>query len=82
MILYGLTNIEGPTFFFNLVKFLRPYVEHESINCRAIIHVDRTIAMVLRKLAFGYSNKHIANIILCWAISGLKIYFYYYKGFS
>ena len=63
MILYGLTNIEGRThFFLNLVKFLRPYVEHESINYRAIIEVDRTIAMVLHKLAFGYSNKHIANI--------------------
>ena len=29
--------------------------------CRDIIEVDRAIAMVLNKLAFGYSIKHVAN---------------------
>ena len=40
---------------------MRPYVEHETTNYRAAIEVDSAIAMVLNKLAFGYSNRHIAN---------------------
>jgi hypothetical protein len=49
------------TSFLNLVEFLRPYVEHETTNYRAAIEVDRAIAMVLNKLAFGFSNRHVAN---------------------
>ena len=38
-----------------------PYVEHRTTNYRATIEVHRAIAMVLNKLAFGYSIRHIAN---------------------
>ena len=43
------------TSFLNLVEFLRPYVEHETTNYRA------AIAMVLNKLAFEFSNRHVTN---------------------
>ena len=49
------------TFFLNLVEFFRPYLKHETTNYRATIEVDRAIAMVLNKLAFGFSNRHVAN---------------------
>ena len=50
------------TSFLNLLKFFRPYVEHETTNYRATIEVDHAIAMILHRLAFGYFNKHVANI--------------------
>ena len=40
---------------------MSPYVEHETTNYRATIEVGRAIAMALNKLAFGFSNRHIAN---------------------
>ena len=50
------------TSFLSLVGLLRPYVEHETTNYRVVIEVDRAIAMALNKLAFGFSNRHVANI--------------------
>ena len=49
------------TSFLSPLELLRLYVEHETINYRVAIEVDRTIATVLNKLAFGFSNRHIAN---------------------
>jgi hypothetical protein len=48
-------------FILNLVDFLRPYIEHETTIYRNTVEVDRAIAMVFHKLAFGYSNRHVAN---------------------
>ena len=61
VILYGFKNIEWPTQLSKSKEFLRPYIEHETTHYRAIIEVGRAIAMILNKLAVGFSNKHVAN---------------------
>lgn len=40
---------------------MRSYIEHETANYTVAIEVDRAITMVLKKLAFGYPNRHVAN---------------------
>jgi len=45
-----------------LCDLLRPYVQKQVTKFRAPIEVDRALAMILKRLVFGYSNAHIANL--------------------
>lgn len=45
-----------------LCDLLRPYVQKQFTHYRDPIEVERVVAIVLKRLAFGYSNTHIANL--------------------
>jgi hypothetical protein len=47
--------------YMQLVQDLAPFVERANTNFRACIPIDKAVAMVLYRLATGYSPKHVAD---------------------
>lgn len=45
-----------------LCDLLRPYVQKQATKYRKPIEIERAVAITLKRLAFGYSNAHIANL--------------------
>jgi hypothetical protein len=48
--------------YLSLVEDLRPYIEHEDSRWREAIPVDKAVAMVLYRLAFGVPPNVVANM--------------------
>ena len=44
-----------------LCSILKPYIKHRDTNYREALLVHKVVALVLRKLAFGQSNRTIGN---------------------
>lgn len=49
-----------PTFM-KLCDVLRPYIEYKDTNYRPILSVEKVVALVLKKLAFGWSDRNVGN---------------------
>jgi hypothetical protein len=47
--------------FEELVEELRPYIEHHDSKWRKVIEVDKAVAMVLFRLAYGHAPKHVGR---------------------
>jgi hypothetical protein len=47
--------------FVKLCDILKPYIEHQDTNYRDAVSVQKAIAMVLHKLAYGLKNCIVRN---------------------
>ena len=47
--------------FIKLCDVLRPYIEHKDTHYRPTLSVEKVVALVLKRLAFGWSDRNVGN---------------------
>ena len=48
--------------FVKLCNLLKPYIEHQDINYKDVVNVQKAVAMFLHKLAHAGTNPNVGNM--------------------
>jgi hypothetical protein len=65
--------------FVKLCDILKPYIQHQDTNYRDAVPIQKAIAMVLHKLAYGLTNCNVGNKFKVGKSTVLKYLLLIYK---